>query len=223
MVVMSFMYISVVMKAMKSEFRSFLPTFEKETELQADQDNLSWFSCTGFAQRSFKATGVGTEAQPLCFPGVCLYQLFREIAPGSCSSLHAFAVNTHYSHQFIFLNTFELMSCRTHEFRFLMTQGCFIKQTTAVAEGAVVNYWAGITPTHAVQEVVAQEQPIFMVKQSWPSPQFDYLEAEEAWLELSSSAHSLLPAEVLSMIRQRTCFLDNALGSSGPVTLELHL
>lgn len=88
MVVMSFMYISVVTKEMKSEFRSFLPTFEKETELQADQSSLSWFCCTGFAQSYFKATGVGTELQPLCFPGVCLYQLFREIAPCSCSSLY---------------------------------------------------------------------------------------------------------------------------------------
>lgn len=75
-VVMSFMYTSLVMKGMKSKFRSFLPTFEKETELvpelQTDQDSLSWFCCTDFAQSSFKATGVGTELQPLFFLCVCL-------------------------------------------------------------------------------------------------------------------------------------------------------
>lgn len=80
---MSFMYTSVVTKGMKSEFRSFLPTFEEETELvpelQADQDCLSRFCCTGFAQSSVKATGAGAEPQPLCFPGVCLYHLFREV------------------------------------------------------------------------------------------------------------------------------------------------
>lgn len=52
MVVMPFVYTSVVTKGMKSEFRSFLPTFEEETELvpelQADQNSLLvllyWFS-----------------------------------------------------------------------------------------------------------------------------------------------------------------------------------
>lgn len=134
-----------------NQFRSFLPTFKKETELvpelQADQGSLSWFCCTGFAQSSFKATGLGTEPQLLCFPGVCLYHFFREIVPCSCSSLHTFAVNTLYGHQLISLNKLELVSSRTKEFRILMTQGCLIKQTTAVAEGAVANYWAGITPT----------------------------------------------------------------------------
>lgn len=49
---MPFVYTSVVTKGMKSEFRSFLPTFEEETELvpelQADQNSLLvllyWFS-----------------------------------------------------------------------------------------------------------------------------------------------------------------------------------
>lgn len=66
MVAMPFVYTSVVTKGMKSEFRSFLPASEEETELvpelQADQNSLL------VLLSSFKAAGVGTPTTllPTC-------------------------------------------------------------------------------------------------------------------------------------------------------------